>query len=185
MPREQYEQIMCKNAHAWHSDWNRHLRTRFLEMKSIDKYIDSLNDDIVKSMKESLDNGTLCFTQKVDDETVAYVKANPEYTRQGNKIHVVKTPFLINKYIRETDPKMKRYYSCHCPLIKSSILQAEGSVSRSFCYCSLGYVKKPFDIAFDREISGRVIKTAMDEDSRGCVFELVIPDDIMEQFTLI
>jgi hypothetical protein len=48
----------------------------------------------------------------------------------------------------------------------------------------LGYVKKPFDIAFDREISGRVIKTAMDEDSRGCVFELEIPADIMEQYTI-
>ena len=134
-------------------------------------------------IEESRDNGTLCFTQKVDDETVAYVKANPEYTRRGNKVHVVKTPFLINKYLHETDPKMKRYYSCHCPLIRSSILQAEGPLSRSFCYCSLGYVKKPFDIAFDREISGRVIKTAMDEDSRGCVFELDIPDDILERYT--
>ena len=183
MPREQYEHIMCKNAHDWHSDWNSHLQMRFLSMKSLDQYINSLNDDMVKSLEKSRDNGTLCFTQKADDETVAYVKANPEYTRQGNKVHVVKTPFLINKYLHETDSKMKRYYSCHCPLIRSSILQEEGPVSHSFCYCSLGYVKKPFDIAFDREITGRVIKTAMDEDSQGCIFELDMPEDIMEQYT--
>jgi len=46
----------------------------------------------------------------------------------------------------------------------------------------LGYVKKPFDIAFDREITGKVIKTAMDDDSQGCLFELDIPDDIMELY---
>ena len=183
MTQEQYEQIMCKNAHSWEPEWDGDWRRRFLEMQSVDKFIDSLNNEIIRSVEESRNKNELCFTQTVDDEAVEYARENPIYTRVGNKILSKKIPFMINNYMRATDMKMKRYYLCHCPWARNSILQAEGTVSCSFCHCSLGYDKRPFDVAFGQEITGRVIETAMDETALSCTFELYIPDDIMKQYT--
>jgi len=183
VPREQYEHIMCKNAHSWEPEWDGDWRKRFLEMKSVDRFIDSLNNEIIKSVEESCTKNELCFTQRVDDEAVEYARSNPIYTRIGNKIHSKKIPFMINNYLRATDVKMKRYYYCHCAWTKNSILQATGAVSHSFCHCSLGFDKKPFDVAFGQAISGRVIYTVKDENCLACTFEFEIPEKIMEQFT--
>jgi len=182
MPREEYEHIMCHNAHSWEPEWNADWRERFLALGSVDLFIETLNQEIVRSVEESLAKNELCFTQVVDEDAVAYAKSHPIYVRDGSVIRAVKIPFMINHYLRAENPKMKRYFYCHCAWIKKSILQAEGPVSRSFCHCSLGYEKKPFDVAFGREISGKVVETVMDEGCLQCRFELEIPEDIMERY---
>ena len=99
--------------------------------------------------------------------------------REGSKVTVVQIPFLKNKYLSQTDEKMKRYYACRCPWVRASILKGE-TVASSFCHCSLGYQKQGFETFFGRHLDGRVVKSVVDEGVLQCVFEIDIPNDIME-----
>jgi len=105
------------------------------------------------------------------------MKANPLYTRLSHTIRVKKIPYLTRRYLAAEDIRMKRFYACHCPWIRNSIIQEEGAVSRHFCHCSLGHAKRPFDVAFAMAVTGRVIETVMDEDGLVCCFEIDIPQD--------
>ena len=99
--------------------------------------------------------------------------------REGSKIIIVQQPFLLSKYVSQTDDKMKRYYACRCPWARTSILKGE-TVSTSFCHCSLGYQKHDFDALFGRYLDGRVQKSALNEGDLQCVFEIDIPDDVKD-----
>jgi len=98
--------------------------------------------------------------------------------REGSKITVVQIPFLKQKYLLETDEKMKRYYACRCPWVRTSILKGE-TVSASFCHCSLGYQKQGFETFFGRELDARIVRTVIEDGALECVFEIDIPDDVM------
>ena len=147
-------------------------------MKSIDRLIEFFNDEMIKDLERHRDSGDLFFSQPIDGEAVEYAKAAINFKRDGNKITAVKIPYQIKKYLSETNEKMKRYHFCHCPLVRNSILQAEGVVSKSFCRCSLGYMKKGFDAALGRELTGRTVKTVLEDGVTECVFEFEIPEDV-------
>ena len=181
VPREKYERVCVKNAHAWDPAWNGNEREEFLKMKSVDKFIEARNDGFMKELEKFRDSGELFFSQAIDDEVIAYMRENPVCRREGDKLIFTKIPFSAGKYLRETDAKMKRYYACHCPWAKRSILRGE-PVSRSFCHCSLGHAKKSFDNAFGRELNGVIIETVLDGNGLKCVFEVGIPGDIMELY---
>jgi hypothetical protein len=76
--------------------------------------------------------------------------------------------------LKEKDPKMRRYYYCHCPLARESILSGR-QMSRNLCYCSAGYEKRPFDVAFGGSLKAEVKKSVLWGDD-SCRFTLEIPD---------
>jgi len=181
--REGYERACEKTAHCWQPGWSAGNCEEFLKLGNIDLFIDFMNAHTIKDLERCRDKGEPYFNQMIDDEVIEYTKANPNYRRDGSKIYVTKIPFLATKFFAETDSKMKRYYACHCPLARETILMADDPVSRSFCHCSLGYSKKPFDAAFDRELTGRTVSVVFDEDIYECTFEIDIPEDILIQYT--
>ena len=92
-------------------------------------------------------------------------------------------PYHTKRYLNEPGPVRKRYHACHCPWARNSILQPEGPVSRSFCDCSMGFVKKAFEVAFDRPLTGRTLTSVLDEGETLCLFAVGIPEDILAQYT--
>jgi len=183
--QEQSEAIYVKNYHGLDVEWDsdKDKDEFFLEIGNIDKYIDSFLKDDIKGYEARRNSGEFSHTTEVDDAVVEYVKANPWCRREGNKIIIRKLPFQLKKYLNEADNKMKRYYTCHCPLKRNSILQDAEPLPRSMCYCSFGFIKLQWDIAFGRELTGRVVKTVLEEDCLECIFEIDIPDDIMKLYT--
>ena len=172
-----YQYIMCKNAHAWDPAWDGDWQEQFRASGSLDAFITLLNESFISELVSCRDKGELFWSQIVDDQVMAHMKANPLYTRLGHTIRVQKIPYLTRRYLAAEDTRMKRFYACHCPWIRNSILQEEGAVSRHFCNCSLGHAKRPFDVAFGRAVTGRVIETVMDEDGLVCLFEIDIPTE--------
>jgi len=181
-PRESYECACEQVAHCWNDNWNSIGPEDFRGLGSVDALIARLNENSIRGMEQCRDKGEPCFNQMVDDAFIEYTRENPHYRREGNKLYVEKNPFQASKFLAATDPKMKRYYACHCPLARETILRADGPVSRSFCHCSLGYSKKPFEAAFGRELEGRTVSVVFDEDSHKCVFEVDIPEDILAAY---
>jgi hypothetical protein len=128
-------------------------------------------------MEESCNKGELWWGRAMDEEILNYFKNNPIMYRVGDKIMCKQNYYSPKRFLHETDDKLKRYYACHCSIKRQSILQDEGSLSNSLCYCCLGYIKKQFEAAFGCELTGRVLRTVLEEGCYECVFEIDIPDD--------
>jgi hypothetical protein len=68
---------------------------------------------------------------------------------------------------------MKRYYACHCPLVREAILQDQ-PVSSEVCDCSLGHASH-YLAGLDQELRGEVLESAVKGDTR-CRFVFYLPD---------
>lgn len=177
VPIEKIESMYQKNAHAEDEAFDDTLHDIFVS-KGIDGVVNHLHNELIRGLEESRAIGDLFGATEVDNGVINFFKENPLNYRIGKKLIIKQGPNLTKKFLDETDEKMKRYYACHCPIKKKSILQDEGSLSHSLCYCCFGYCKKPFDAAVGRQLSGRVLRTIMDNGCLECVFEIDIPDDI-------
>lgn len=139
-------------------------------LSDVDAFIKERNENYVKDL--TANHGS-------DDAIMAEFNTEKWKTRrEGSKIIIVNRPFQLNKYVSQTDDKMKRYYACGCPWARTSILKGE-TVSTAHCHCSLGYTKHDFDNLFGKRLNGRVLKSALNECDLQCVFEIDIPDSIM------
>ena len=176
-PREHVENMIQLHAHGveQHFDGTIH---EILESRGVDGLIKHLNDEFIKEVESCRDKGIFYSGSMVDDDVINFYKENPLNRRVGNKIINKQPPSLAKEYLVETDEKLKRYNACHCAIKKHSILQNDGGLSHSLCYCCFGHSKKQFEAAFGRELSGRVVKTVMDDGCLECVFEIDIPEGV-------
>jgi len=140
-------------------------------LRDIDVFIEACNTDFFRELKKNHESDDAVMDEFCSDKW--------KIRREGSKIIVVQKPFLKNRYISQTDSKMKRYYACRCPWARASILKGE-TVSSSLCHCSLGYQKQSFETFFGRHLDGRVVSSVL-EDMMQCVFEIDIPEEVMHQ----
>jgi len=174
--KEQIEGMIQKHAHGYKQTFDDTLNI-ILETKGIDGMIEHMNESLRQELIKCRDKGVFCGGTMVDDSVIDYYEKHPSTTRIGNKIIFKQGPSLAQKFLHETDEKMRRYYACHCGVKKQSILQSEGSLSHSLCYCCLGHCIKVFEAAFGKKLNGKVVRTVMDEGCFECVFELDIPSE--------
>jgi hypothetical protein len=128
---------------------------------------------------------TLYFTQEIDGEVLEYVRNTPTCqngVREGDIIYVTKIPYMAKKYLREKDPKKKRYYYCHCPWVREAI-KSDTKISPNFCYCSAGFEKRPWDVIFDQPVKADVIESVLKGDF-VCKFAIHIPKEYLSTRTL-
>jgi len=148
--------------------------------KNIDEYLRKRRRKSVEELEGHMKNKTLFFTQEINQEVLDFVRSEPEIeggVRKGNMIYFTKIPYMTIDYLREEDPKMKRYHYCHCPLAREAILTGE-TVSRNLCYCSAGYVKRPFEVAFGKNLRAEIKKSVLWGDSE-CRFAIEIPKEYL------
>ncbi|MBN1814645.1 MAG: hypothetical protein JXA14_22585 [Anaerolineae bacterium] len=113
------------------------------------------------------DEGKLWYTIEINDKVLQFIKSDPEMEggrRDGDKVYITKVPYNATRYLHETDPKMKRYYACHCPLVREAILRDQ-PISPDVCYCSLGHASH-YLAGLDRELEGEVLESAVKGDIR-------------------
>lgn len=71
--------------------------------------------------------------------------------------------------------------ACHCPFARESILQDEGPVSKTLCYCSLGHTKVFWEVALDMPLEGEAAESALAGDL-SCLFVIYLPDEAMARY---
>ena len=89
--------------------------------KNIDKFLDLKRRERNTLLTRLHGENKLWHTIEITDEVLEFVKSDPEMEggrREGNKIYITKIPYNTVRYLHETDAKMKRYYACHCPLVR-------------------------------------------------------------------
>lgn len=157
------QSILAGNNHGLSPQSQAEEKKAFEAAPSLDVYLEQRHARKVKELQEHCDSGKVWFEQIITQEVVDFVAANQEIlsaVRDGNLLYVTKIPYDTLKYLAATDEKTKRYYACHCPFVRESILSGE-RVSPQWCYCSGGFAKFPFEQILGRELTVKMIKSPL------------------------
>ncbi len=152
-------------------------RERYYAIGDIDRYLETRRQEFIAELEAMRDRGELFFDQEVTDEVVDLVRSDPEISdgvRRGNVLYVTKIPYRTREYLAATDPQEKRYAYCHCPWARESLRQAEGPVSATFCRCSAGFHKRPWEVIFGQPLEADVLESVLRGDLR-CRFAIHLP----------
>ncbi len=175
----------CNVKHALthsHLSWARDL---FLQYKNIDAFCDALRQGNRNGFAHALETGSSFHGQPVDQSVVEFFESQPSLlygARKGHQIHATAIPYETSAYLRETDLQKKRYLACHCEFARESLLHAEGPVSKTLCYCSLGHTKIFWETALDVELNGDVVESVLGG-GMLCRFVIDLPQDVVDKYT--
>jgi len=161
---------------AWYADG----KTIYEEAGGIDAYLERKGRDFVAELEKHRDEGTLFFSQPINDAVIEYVKAHPEIrsgVRDGNRILEAKIPHQAIRFLEAADPAEKAYHYCHCPWAKESLRDGPTTVPPIFCNCSAGFHKKPYEAIFGRPLRAEVLECVLAGDP-WCKFAIYLPDGV-------
>ncbi len=154
--------------------WEREI---YQSCASVDEYLVKKKQKFMEQMETCQREGRLFFAQEVTDEVLDFIRGEPEMgggVRVGDIVHETKIPFLTRQYLAESDPRLKRYYYCHCPWAREAVKSGE-KIAPIFCNCSAGFHKKPWEGALGQKIQVDVLESVLKGDDR-CRFALHLPE---------
>lgn len=175
---EDTRKVLLTGVHAAPPEHHAHERKMLLEAGDIDSYMRMRREGFIELLEGHAKDGTLFFDQRIDQDVVDYVRRNPEVAggvRRGRRIYQTKIQFRATEYLKEKDLRLKRYYGCHCPLARESILTGK-EMSRNLCYCSAGYEARPYEVAFGKPVKIEVLKSILWGDT-VCRFAIDVPEE--------
>lgn len=152
---------------------------------NIDVFIKRDFEENVRNFTHLRDTGGDFYGQPITNEVYDFLMkqlGTLSAVRKGSELHITAFPFNMVNYLRETDERKKRYYACHCPFARDSILSGDGEVSKTLCYCSLGHAKVMWEAILDTELNGEVSESVLGGDLR-CKYVIYLPEEILERFT--
>jgi hypothetical protein len=171
-------EVLLSGPHAEPKEQFMPEQKKFLESTSIDDYLRKKHQEYIGELENHMKEKTLYYTQEITKEVLDYVKETPTCqvgVRDGEIIYVTKIPYMAKKYLREKDPKKKRYYACHCGWVREAI-KSDTKVSPNFCYCSAAFEKRLWDVIFGQDVKADVLKTVLGGD-QICKFAIHIPEE--------
>jgi hypothetical protein len=143
----------------------------------VDAYLRWKKHAFVARLAACRDEGRPFFGQPIDDAVLAFVEADPEIgggRREGRVIYETKIPFMTQAYLAESDATLKRYDYCHCPWAREAIRSGDVPLTATFCTCSAGFHKKPWEAALGRAVEVEVVASVLGGDDR-CRFAIHLP----------
>lgn len=182
LPIETCREILTWNYHNVPAEAFKKMKERFEKAKSIDEFLADEHRRFVEELAGYMKEGRLWFDQEITPTVLGFVKNNPEVNlgvRQRNKIFTLKFPYAPDQYLKETDPRMKRFYACHCQLARTTVRDGKANISSTFCYCSAGYEKIRFDVIFGEPVEIELLESVLKGDLR-CRFGITIPRNKMK-----
>lgn len=175
------EHLKSGCLHGLKNEWFLDAKKKYEECGSIDAYLERKRTDFISELERLRDERELYFTQEITAEVIEYVKNHPEVSggiRDGNIIYETKIPYMTKEYLTETDERMKRYYYCHCAWVRESLRTGDVSVLPTFCYCSAGFHKRPYEVIFGQSLKAEVIDTVLDG-GMCCKFAIHLPENVV------
>ena len=156
--------------------FNKHKKW-FEEAEDLDAFLKRMHDEAVAELEEYARSGKVWYESVITPETVDLVRENQEVlaaVRRGEYLYMTKFPYAPKEWLEATDPLMKRYHQCHCPLARAAILKGEPEIPLDWCYCSGGFNKLKFDVVFGEPTEVEVLESVLAGDDR-CRFRVKIP----------
>jgi hypothetical protein len=182
LPSETCKKILTWNYHKLPAEAFKEKKQRFEKATSIDEYLKDEHKRLIEELERCIKDGQLWYEQEITPDVLEFVRCNQEIctgVRRGDEIYITKIPYAPKQYLNEKDPTLKRYYACHCPLVRSAIRDRKPKISPIFCYCSSGYEKFHFDVIFGEPVEVELLESALKGDMR-CRFANKIPGGKMK-----
>ena len=162
--------------------WEKHdekQRKQYAGCRSLDEYIQRMREDREAMLIRLHDENKLWFTQTVTSDVLTFLARSKHMEpgeHKGRKgIWITKVPYMADKALREKDPKRRRYYTCHCPMIREAIWKGE-TLAGDVCYCSLGHASHFLAGMGLEGLEGEVVQSAVKGDD-CCRFFFYLPEN--------
>ena len=85
------------------------------------------------------------------------------------------------EFLEAEDGKAKRYHYCHCGWVRDSLKKSDKEqVSPTFCNCSGGWHKVPFEGIFEQSLEVDVVKSVLKGDEI-CTFAIHLPEKAINE----
>jgi hypothetical protein len=153
----------------------------FKETGNIDEFLTKRRLDLLERLKNHHQDGTLFFTQEIDDDVISYVEARPTIEggiRDGDRVVITKIPYMTKQFIHASDEKMQRYYFCHNPWIREALKEEDQPIDPIFCGCSAGYFKNFWEAVLGQPVRVEVLRSFINGDDI-CEFALHLPTNVI------
>ncbi|MHA2366533.1 MAG: hypothetical protein ACXAC7_21435 [Candidatus Hodarchaeales archaeon] len=156
-------------------------RETFLKTNNIDDFLNTKRQNFLQTLKKHQQEGTLFFTQEIDDNVISYVNSDLTIeagVREGNQVIISKIPYMTKQYLEtdETDVRRKKYYFCHNPWIREALLDKNQPVSPIICHSSGGYYKNYWEAVLDHPVKVELLESVIKGD-KVCKFALHLPEE--------
>lgn len=177
LPPEVYKRVLAGNHHRMPLEWFAKHKKALEEAGSIDQWLKQMHDTAVAEQDEYCRENKIWFEQIITPEVVEYVRNNQEVlagVRDGDWIYNTKYPYSPAAYIVEEDLEEKKYLMCHCVLAREAV-KSGLEISMEWCYCSAGYGKLRYDVAFGEDTKVEVLESVF-SGSDKCRFRIKIPE---------
>lgn len=155
-------------------------RRRYMDCEGLDEYLSIRGGRFIADLEAIQSEGGLFFTQPVTEEVIEFVRGNPEIgqgVRQGDTLYQIKIPYMTADYLAETDEQLKRFYYCHCPWVRQGLINGRSKISSTFCNCSAGFMKKPWEVIFEQPLEAEMVETILDGDP-WCKVAIRLPEGV-------
>ncbi|MCX6654826.1 MAG: hypothetical protein NTY03_06855 [Candidatus Bathyarchaeota archaeon] len=152
---------------------------RWEASKTMEEFLAGEHKRLIAELEDASNSGRLWYEQVITPEVVEYVRGDQTIQNGilvGNVVLKSKIPFNPDKWLKEKDPKMRRYYACHCQLARDAILNDIAEPLSTFCYCSAGYEKLPLEVILGAPLEVEVLESVLAGGER-CRFAVKIPKD--------
>jgi hypothetical protein len=179
LPPEEVRKVLTGNHHRIPVEGFAEMVKRWKASKTMEDFLAGEHGRLVAELEEAMRSGRLWYEQVITPEVVEYVKGDQTIQNgilAGNVVLKSKIPFAPDKWLKEKDPKMRRYYTCHCQLARKAILNDTAEPLATFCYCSAGYEKLPLEVVLGVPLEVEVLESVLAGGER-CRFAITIPRD--------
>jgi hypothetical protein len=175
---ETAHKVLAGNHHGIPVEsFNKHKKW-FEEAEDLDAFLKKMHDEAVAELDEHARSGKVWYESTITPGTVDLVRNNPEMlsaVRDGDYLYMTKFPYAPKDWLEASDPMMKRYHACHCPLAREAILKGDPDIPLDWCYCSGGFNKMKFDVVFGEPTEVEVLQSVLAGDER-CRFRVKLPE---------
>jgi hypothetical protein len=182
LPARTCREILTWNYHNIPIEAFKGSKERFEQAASIDEYLKGEHERLIEELTDCMRAGRPWWEQEITPEVVEFVRGNQEICtgiRKGDKIYKTKIPYSPRQFLEEKDPTMRKYYACHCQLVRTALRDDKPEIPATFCYCSAGFEKLHFDAIFDEPVEVELLETPLKGDAR-CRFAIKIPKGKMK-----
>jgi len=153
---------------------------KYQDCSSLEEYLELRGREFIEELERIKNEGSLFYTQPVTDEVIEFVRKNPEVeggVRKGNILYQIKIPYKTAEWLGEGDNNLKKYYYCHCPWVREAFRAGKNNIPATFCNCSAGFMKKPFEVMFGRKLKAEMVETVLGGD-RWCRVAITLPEGV-------
>ena len=174
LDKKTVEKVLASNHHQISEKVYLDERILYEQAETLDQYLKELHQRKVQILEKHLKENTVWFEQNITKEVVDFVRQNQEVlsaVRKQDKLLITKIPYDVEAYLKADSNEEKAYHACHCPFAKESVKNNGIHISDTWCYCSAGFAKFPFEVLFDKELKVEVLQNVLKGDP-VCRFSL-------------